>query len=83
MGLELKVIAAVVIGGGSLTGGRGSIAGTLCGAIMLAVILNGCTQLGLPVSIEKIVVGSIIIFAVFLDQPVAKQFLRKLFRRGL
>jgi ABC-type xylose transport system permease subunit len=45
--------------------------------------LNGCTQLGLPVSIEKIVVGSIIIFAVFLDQPVAKQFLRKLFRRGL
>ncbi|MEC9091201.1 MAG: ABC transporter permease, partial [Planctomycetota bacterium] len=83
LGLELKVIAAVVIGGGSLTGGRGSIAGTLCGAIMLAVILNGCTQLGLPVSIEKIVVGSIIIFAVFLDQPVAKQFLRKLLRRGL
>lgn len=79
LGLELKVIAAVVIGGGSLTGGRGSIVGTLCGAIMLAVILNGCTQLGLPTSIEKIVVGAIIIFAVFLDQPAPKQFLRKIF----
>ena len=84
LGLELKVIAAVVIGGGSLTGGRGSIVGTLCGAVMLAVILNGCTQLGLPVSIEKIVVGGIIIFAVFLDQPAPKQFLRRLFgkKRG-
>ncbi|MEE2640210.1 MAG: ABC transporter permease [Planctomycetota bacterium] len=81
LGLELKVIAAVVIGGGSLTGGRGSIAGTLCGAVMLAVILNGCTQLGLPVSIEKIVVGAIIIFAVFLDQPAPKQWMRNLFER--
>lgn len=79
LGLELKVIAAVVIGGGSLTGGRGSIIGTLCGAVMLAVILNGCTQLGLPVSIEKIVVGGIIIFAVFLDQPAPKRFLCRLF----
>lgn len=81
LGLELKVIAAVVIGGGSLTGGRGSIVGTICGAVMLAVILNGCTQLGLPTSIEKIVVGSIIIFAVYLDQPAPKRFLRKIFRR--
>lgn len=81
LGLELKVIAAVVIGGGSLTGGRGSIIGTLCGAVMLAVILNGCTQLGLPVSIEKIVVGGIIIFAVFLDQPAPKKFLHGLFNR--
>jgi ribose/xylose/arabinose/galactoside ABC-type transport system permease subunit len=81
LGLELKVIAAVVIGGGSLTGGRGSIVGTLCGAAMLAVILNGCTQLGLPVSIEKIVVGSIIIFAVYLDQPAVKQFLRRTFKK--
>lgn len=80
LGLELKVIAAVVIGGGSLLGGRGSIMGTLCGAAMLAVILNGCTQLGLPVSIEKIVVGSIIIFAVYLDQPQVKQFFRSMWK---
>lgn len=81
LGLELKVIAAVVIGGGSLTGGRGSIVGTLCGAVMLAVILNGCTQLGLPVAIEKIVVGLIIIVAVYLDQPAPKQFLHTLTER--
>jgi ABC-type xylose transport system permease subunit len=47
---------------------------------MLAVILNGCTQLGLPVSIEKIVVGSIIIFAVYLDQPQVKQFFRSMWK---
>lgn len=82
LGLELKVIAAVVIGGGSLLGGRGSILGTLCGAAMLAVILNGCTQLGLPVAIEKIVVGSIIIFAVYLDQPDVKQFFRSIIKRA-
>ena len=47
LGVELKVIAAVVIGGASLNGGRGSILGTLAGAAVMCVIDNGCTQLGL------------------------------------
>ena len=46
LGLELEIIAAVVIGGGSLSGGRGSVAGTLAGAAMIAIIRSGCTQLG-------------------------------------
>ncbi len=68
VGLELQIIAAVVIGGGSLSGGRGSVIGTLCGAAILLTLINGCTQLGLPNSIEKIVIGMIIIGAVGLDQ---------------
>ena len=47
VGMELKVIAAVVIGGASLNGGRGSILGTLAGAAVMGVIDNGCTLLGL------------------------------------
>jgi ribose/xylose/arabinose/galactoside ABC-type transport system permease subunit len=48
VGLELDVIAAVVIGGGSLSGGEGSILGTLVGALIMTVIASGCTQMGLP-----------------------------------
>jgi len=67
-GMELKFIAAVVIGGGSLTGGRGSVLGTVTGAIMMAVIASGCTQLGWRNPIQDIVIGAIIIAAVTLDQ---------------
>lgn len=67
-GLELEVIAAVVIGGGSLNGGRGTILGTLAGAAMTAVIRSGCTQLGLGDALQRIILGVIIICAVMLDQ---------------
>jgi ribose transport system permease protein len=67
-GLELKVIAAVVIGGGSLSGGRGTVAGTLAGAIMINVINSGCTQLGLGNSLWDIMLGVTIIAAVTFDQ---------------
>lgn len=67
-GLELKIIAAVVIGGGSLSGGRGSVAGTLAGAAIMTVINNGCTLLGLKNSIQDMILGAIIIAAVTLDQ---------------
>lgn len=67
IGLELKVIAAVVIGGGSLSGGRGSVIGTLAGAAIMAVIASGCSQLELPNPYEDIIVGVIIVAAVFLD----------------
>jgi ribose/xylose/arabinose/galactoside ABC-type transport system permease subunit len=68
MGIELRVIAAVVIGGGSLSGGRGSILGTLAGAALMSVIASGCTQLGVSNSLQDVVLGVIIIAAVALDQ---------------
>ncbi len=68
MGLELKVIAAVVIGGGSLSGGRGSVLGTLAGAVLIELINYGCTRLGVSDLYQDIIVGAIIIAAVTLDQ---------------
>jgi len=67
-GKELLIIAAVVIGGGSLSGGRASILGTLTGAIMMLVISSGCTALRLPNPLQEIIVGVIIIAAVWIDQ---------------
>jgi ribose transport system permease protein len=67
LGLELQIIAAVVIGGGSLSGGRGSVLGTLCGVLIIGVISQGSTALGLENHVEDILLGSIIIAAVFVD----------------
>ncbi len=67
-GLELDVIAAVVIGGASLSGGRGSIAGSLLGAFFMAVLANGNTLANVPSYVQEIVVGVIIVLAVALDQ---------------
>lgn len=67
-GLELEVIAAVVIGGGSLMGGEGTILGTLVGALIMTVIRSGCSQMGLPNWVQEIVTGSIIVTAVALDR---------------
>jgi len=68
LGLELDVIAAVVLGGASLSGGRGSIAGSLLGAFFMAVLANGCTLTGVPTYVQEIVVGAIIVIAVALDR---------------
>jgi len=68
VGLELDVIAAVIIGGGSLAGGKGSVSGTLVGAAIMAVIQVGCSQKGLPNWVQQIVTGSIIVMAVALDR---------------
>jgi len=67
-GLELNVIAAVVIGGGSLAGGEGSILGTMVGALIMTVIDSGCFQMGLPNWVQEIITGVIIIVAVALDR---------------
>jgi ribose/xylose/arabinose/galactoside ABC-type transport system permease subunit len=67
-GYELKVIAAVVIGGASLTGGEGSILGTLIGAFIMTVVDNGCTKLGLENWVQEIVTGAIIVVAVVIDR---------------
>ena len=68
IGLELKIIAAVVIGGGSLSGGRGSVLGTFTGAAIMAVIASGCTLLGLSNPVQEIIIGVIIVVAVSVDQ---------------
>lgn len=67
-GLELKFIAAVVIGGGSLSGGRGTVLGALAGTAIMGVIASGSTLLGLKNPTQYIVLGIIIIAAVAVDQ---------------
>ncbi|KKT07676.1 MAG: Monosaccharide-transporting ATPase [Parcubacteria group bacterium GW2011_GWA2_43_17] len=67
-GMELDVIAAVVIGGGSLSGGEGSVTGTIVGALIMTVIRSGCSQIGLPNWIQEIVTGIIIVMAVTIDR---------------
>jgi ribose transport system permease protein len=67
-GKELDVIAAVVIGGASLSGGQGSITGSMIGALLMTVIANGCTKMGLSNSVQEIVTGAIIILAATVDR---------------
>lgn len=68
MGYELDVIAAVVIGGTSLNGGRGGVWGTLVGALLIGVINNGMILLGISPYFQQLVKGLIIIGAVLLDR---------------
>jgi ribose/xylose/arabinose/galactoside ABC-type transport system permease subunit len=68
VGLELDIIAAVVIGGGSLNGGEGSALGSVVGALIMAVLRNGCNMLGVPNFVQEIIIGAIIVGAVALDQ---------------
>jgi ribose transport system permease protein len=67
-GLELNIIAAVVIGGGSLSGGEGSVLGCLIGALIMQVLQSGCSQMGWPNWVQEIVTGAIIVAAVALDR---------------
>lgn len=67
-GVELDIIAAVVIGGGSLLGGEGSIGGSMVGALIMALLRNGCQQMGWPNYIQEIIIGMIIVLAVALDR---------------
>ena len=68
VGLELDIIAAVVIGGGSLSGGEGSILGTMIGVLIMSFLRNGCTMMGWPNYIQEIIIGVIIVVAVTLDR---------------
>jgi ribose/xylose/arabinose/galactoside ABC-type transport system permease subunit len=68
VGLELDVIAAVVIGGGSLAGGEGTILGSLVGALIMSVIRSGCSQMGMSNWVQEILTGVIIVVAVALDR---------------
>lgn len=68
MGMELEVIAAVVIGGGSLMGGEGTILGSVMGAFIIKFLRNGCNIVGVSSFVQRIVIGLIIIAAVYVDQ---------------
>jgi len=68
IGTELNVIAAVVIGGASLAGGKGSILGSMVGALLMAVLANGCNLTGVPNFVQEILIGSIIVAAVAVDR---------------
>lgn len=67
IGTELDIIAAVVIGGGSLSGGVGTILGSMIGATIMAVLRNGSQQMGWPNYIQEIIIGAIIVIAVAVD----------------
>jgi ribose/xylose/arabinose/galactoside ABC-type transport system permease subunit len=67
-GMELRVIAAVVIGGGSLSGGEGTVLGTLIGCLIMSVLNSGCIHAGIPNATQDIIIGIIIVAAVTLDR---------------
>lgn len=67
-GYELQAIAAVVIGGGSLRGGEGSVGGTLIGAMIMGLLANGSDLLGISPYLQQAIIGAVIILAVFLDE---------------
>ena len=68
VGVELDVIAAVVIGGGSLSGGEGSIPGAMIGALVMSLLRNGCQQMGWANYVQEIIIGVIIVVAVSADR---------------
>jgi|SRR6185503_10381787 ribose transport system permease protein len=67
-GYELRVIAAVVIGGGSLAGGQGSVIGTIIGALIMGVLANGANLLGISSFAQQVVIGAVIVLAVTFDE---------------
>jgi ribose transport system permease protein len=66
-GLELQAIAAAVIGGASLAGGRGDIVATLFGALTITIVQNGLNLNAIPTSTQNVVIGAIIVLAVGID----------------
>ncbi len=68
IGLELSAIAAAVIGGTSLMGGRGSIIGAFAGVLIIAVLQNGLAQIGVSEPTKRIITGAVIIIAVLIDR---------------
>ena len=73
VGYELKVIAAVVIGGGSLMGGEGTVSGTIAGALFMAILLNACVHLQISDFVQQIVIGGLLVLAVALDQRLKRK----------
>jgi ribose transport system permease protein len=72
-GYELQAIAAVVIGGGSLHGGEGSVLGTLIGAFIMGLLSNGSDLLGVSPYLQQAIIGAVIILAVSVDELRKRQ----------
>ncbi len=68
VGLELDIIAAVIIGGASLNGGVGTVLGSMIGALIMAVLRNGSQQMGWGTELQEIIIGVVIIAAVYVDR---------------
>jgi ribose/xylose/arabinose/galactoside ABC-type transport system permease subunit len=68
VGMELEVIAAVVIGGASLSGGEGTVLGTLIGCLFMSVLKSGCVHADISPASQDVIIGAIIVAAVTLDQ---------------
>ncbi len=75
-GYELQAIAAVVVGGTSLMGGRGSIVGTFFGALLIGILNNVMNLMGIESYTQEIVLGGVIVVAVILDE-LRKRYLRR------
>jgi ribose/xylose/arabinose/galactoside ABC-type transport system permease subunit len=73
VGLELDVIAAVVIGGASLSGGRGTVAGTLLGVLILGVLENGVSFFDVPVEVKYVLIGAIVVMNTALSQQASRE----------
>ncbi|GHF40828.1 ribose transport system permease protein [Amycolatopsis bartoniae] len=73
MGYELQAIAAVVIGGTSLSGGKGSIVGTLIGALIISVLNNGLQIMSIPQEWQNVILGGVILVAVYTDRIRKKE----------
>jgi ribose transport system permease protein len=75
-GYELQAIAAVVIGGGSLRGGEGSVLGTLIGAFIMGLLSNGSDLLGSNPYWQQVIIGAVIIMAVSFDELRKRRMIR-------
>jgi ribose transport system permease protein len=72
VGFELDAIAAVVMGGTSISGGRGSIVGTLIGALLLGVLNNGLNMVGVNPYVQNVIKGGIILLAIYISRERRK-----------
>ncbi len=77
-----RVIAAVVIGGASLTGGKGTIIGATTGALLMAVLQNGSNLLGISPFVQRMVIGALIVVAVGFDVWRERRSASSVFMRG-
>jgi len=71
LGLELDVIAATIVGGASLSGGEGTILGTIFGVLIIGVLRNGLVLLGISPFVQELMIGLVIIIAVGIDKWTA------------
>jgi ribose transport system permease protein len=73
LGLELDVIAATIVGGASLSGGEGTIPGTILGVLIIGVLRNGLVLLGISPFAQELIIGLVIIIAVAIDKWTASR----------